>query len=988
MSNDKVVILIDGHSLAYRSYFALERTGMRNSSNMPTWAVYGFFKAFFDLISKVKPDAIAVSFDVSRRTFRTEKYEDYKAHRPPMPDAMREQVHLIRKGIEALNIPIYEQEGFEADDIIGTLATKITEDGHKTMILTGDQDSFQLLDNEQIRVLLPIKGELVEFDRNKVFEKLGVHPEQLTDYKGLCGDSSDNIPGIKGIGEKSAVTLLKEFNTLDNIYDNLEKISKKRLKTLLEEGKDQALLSKDLATICRDMDLKFDFKCCSLEIPDLKEFREFLKDMEFRTFLRQLPDLFKNFVNFEDFDFTVKDDKSEVKQLVLVPFMQSEHAEELPQEQDTSTSEEEPGHYITVDESGQTRFSFTTPVQSDNPIVESLIINDINLLETLITKLNKAPVFAIDLETNSLNVMEASIVGIALSWQDKVTLDVKDNKLKVTKNSFYCNSAYIPVGHKLADQLPLEQIMSRLKPILEGNNKPKILHNAKYDIHVLMNYDIELNNVIFDTMLASYVDDSSERHGLKELAMRKFHYVMEEYTDIAGKGKNQVTLDNVDVDVVAKYASMDSAMTLKLAHYYANKLTSDQQELLYNMEMPLIKILVDMERTGIGLDTAYLKQFSKELSGSIGELEEKIYKLAKYSERFNLNSPKQLGIVLFDHMGIPAGPKTKTKAGFSTSAKVLENLAQKYEIAKLLLEHRQLTKLKTTYVDALPKLVNNKTNKIHTTFNQVVTTTGRLSSSDPNLQNIPIRTEIGNRMRKAFIPGDRENSCLFSADYSQIELRFLADICQEPNLVEAFKANKDIHTDTACRVFGISPDKVTKEMRRQAKAVNFGIIYGQTPFGLSESIGISPKEAKEFISKYFHTYPKVKEYMDLTIQKAHQYGYVTTKFGRKRYLDNDLKSSNRTIKEFAERAAINSPLQGSAADLIKLAMIDLYNKINSLNLKTKMLLQVHDELVLEVPKEELETIKDIAKNSMENVYQLSIPLVVDISTGKDWMEAK
>ncbi|MEW5821580.1 MAG: DNA polymerase I [Cyanobacteriota bacterium] len=988
MSRNKTIILIDGHSLAYRSYFALERTGMRNSNNEPTWAVFGFFKAFFDLISRIKPDAMAISFDVSKHTFRNDKYSEYKANRPPMPDDMREQVKTIRKGIETLNIPIYEQEGYEADDVIGTLCKKISSEGNKVIILTGDQDSFQLLDDDNVRVLLPSKGELIEYNRDRVFEKLGVYPEQIPDYKGLCGDPSDNIPGVKGIGKKGAADLLNQFKSLEDIYINLDKVSKKRIKSLLEEYKDMAIMSKDLARIRRDIELNYDFKCCNLEIPNLDEFIEFLKYMEFRTFLNQLPKLFKDFENFGDFNFSITGTNVTVtKNGTEEEFNDIDKT--IKQDNDSVSIATAVEEKFTVDEiTGQAKLAFVTPIYSVNPIDKNMVLSSILEVENLVKTLKTRPVFSIDLETNSLNVLEAKIVGIAIAWQEDISVSVKNNKLKVIKDSFNCHAAYIPVGHTGDDNIEIDSVLSLLKPVLEDSSIPKILQNAKYDIHVLLNYNVKLNNVIFDTMLASYIDDPSEKHGLKDMAFKKFKIQMTEYEDLCGTGKNQITMDKLEVEKVSGYANMDAAVTFQLAHYFANKFDEEQSKLLYEMELPLINVLVDMERAGIALDIEYLNEMRSELTKLLSNLEDKIYKEANYHQQFNINSPKQLGEILFEHMGIPAKGKTKTKSGYSTSAKVLESLAKKYRIAELILEYRHLSKLKSTYVDALPKLINNKTNRVHTTFNQTVTTTGRLSSSDPNLQNIPIRTEIGNRIRKAFVPGDREKSFLMAADYSQIELRFLADISQEPNLIEAFKQNKDIHADTACKVFGISHDKVTKEMRRQAKAVNFGLVYGQTAYGLSETIGITPKEAKEFIDKYFKTYPKVKEYMETRIVKSHQTGYVITKFGRKRFLMNDLSSKNKTIREFAERAAINSPLQGSAADLIKMAMISLWNQLNSGNYKTKLLLQVHDELVLEVPENEIEEMTVLVKNCMENASILSIPLVADVCIGNNWMEAK
>lgn len=984
MIEKKTIILIDGHSLAYRSYFALERTGMRNSNNEPTWAVFGFFKAFFDLISRMKPDAIAVSFDISKKTFRNEMFPEYKANRPPSPEAMRQQVNTIRRGIKLLNIPVYECEGCEADDVIGTLCQKIVEEGNNVRILTGDQDSFQLIDDDHVRVIYPSKGELHEYDKEKVFEKLGVYPDQLTDYKGLCGDTSDNIPGVKGIGAKGASSLLAEYKTLENLYENIDKITKAKMKSSLQEYKELAFLSKDLATIRRNLDIDFDFTDCHLEIPNLDEFVEFLKEMEFRNFLRQLPSLFQDFENFADFSFSIHGEKVKKQEKTNTNVLEPEAKQ--PEIQ-TSTAILEK---VTIDEvTGQAKLAFVMPAIHTNPVQKALIINKAEDLKELVSTLNKKTVFAIDLETDSLKVLEANIVGIAISWQEKETLQYKNGILISNNEEFMCNSAYIPLGHLFEnDQIPIDDAVAIIKPLLEDTKVSKVLHNAKFDMHILQNYDIKLKNVSMDTMLASYIDDPANKHGLKSLVMQKFQFPMTEYEDLAGKGKNQITLDKVEVEKVAEYANLDSSMTLKLANYYANKLDEKQQDLLYNMEIPLMLVLINMERVGIGLDTAYLKELSVQLALSLEKLEEQIYEVANYPTKFNINSPKQLGDVLFVHMGLPAKGKTKTKTGYSTSASVLESLVKEHSIAGLILEHRHLSKLKSTYIDSLPRLIDNKDHRIHTSFNQAITTTGRLSSSDPNLQNIPIRTELGNSIRKAFVPDREKNNCLVAADYSQIELRFLADLSQEPNLIEAFNNNVDVHSSTACKVFGVSLDNVTKEMRRKAKAVNFGIIYGQTAYGLSEALNITPKEAKIFIEKYFQTYPRVKEYMDSSVQEAHRKGYVVTKFGRKRFFANELSSSNRMIREFAERAAINSPLQGSAADLIKIAMINLDKKLKELKLKSRMLLQVHDELVLEVPKEELEEVKQLVKDCMEKACELSVPLVVDTCVGDNWMEAK
>jgi DNA polymerase-1 len=986
----KTIILIDGHSLAYRSYFALERTGMRNSNNIPTWGVYGFFKAIFDLISKRKPDAIAMSFDVSKKTFRNDMYKEYKAHRPPMPDEMRIQLGLIRQGIESLNIPVYEQEGFEADDVIGTLTKRLSDEGHRVLILTGDQDSFQLIDNENIKVLLPQKGDLIEYDREKVYEKMGVYPEQLVDYKGLRGDSSDNIPGVRGIGEKTAVQLLSEYSSLEEIYENIDKIAKKAVKTKLIEQKDIAFLSKELAQICKDVKLDFDFQCCSLEIPNLDAFVRFLKEMEFRSFLKQLPTLFQSFVNYDSVDINVDGDQITIKFTDDQPVIETKkavsQAEHERAEQDMSpVTASLVQDIFPADESGQGKL-FDISQQEIDPIKETETITTQKQLDDLLQNLEQANYFSIDFETDSLKTMDAKMVGIALAWQPKETMIVKEGRLEVISKDFKCKAVYIPVGHEEGEQLDRTDVLKQLTSLLSDATKAKIFHHAKYDIHILKNYGLDVENIIMDTMLASYVKDSTVRHGLKELAMKKFHLLMEDYTAIAGTGKKQLTFDKLQINQVADYACKDAGITLCLAHRFVQELDETEQKLLYEMEIPLIEILTDMERFGMGLDKEFLGELSEELNNAIKEVEEKIYDQANYPEKFNINSTQQLGRVLFEHMGLPVGQKTKT--GYSTAAGVLEKMAKNYDIAKDILNYRHLTKLKSTYVDALPKLINKKTGRIHTTFNQTGTSTGRLSSSDPNLQNIPIKTEIGNRIRKAFVPSDREEDLLLAADYSQIELRILADLSQEPNLVEAFKENKDIHTDTACKLFDIPESQVTKQQRRIAKAVNFGLIYGQSAYGLSETVDIEPRDAKIFIKKYFENFPKVKEYLDGSIVEAHEKGYAITKFGRKRHFESELKSRQRMVRENAERAAMNAPLQGTAADLIKLAMIDVYHRLKKEKFKARIALQVHDELVLEVPKTELEAVSTLVRESMEEIFALSVPLIVDVSTGANWMEAK
>jgi len=948
----KTLILIDGHALAYRQYFALQRTGMKTADNIPTWAVYGFMKALFDLLRKVKPDAIAVSFDKGRDTFRVKEYPEYKANRQAMPDSLREQLMAITEGVKAFDIPIYEMSGFEADDIIGTIASRAKELGHKTLILTGDQDSFQLVDPERnVTVLIPSKGELVEYDRDKIHEKLGVYPENVIDLKGLQGDSSDNIPGVKGVGEKTAVKLINEYGTIEEIYNHLDDITSKSLKEKLETDHDMAIKSKHLATICREVPIDFDFEHTHMTLPDVDKVTAFMKKYQFNSLLKILPEVLthccmngKEEPKAEGGNGRVEKQMQLNLKAALAKIEQSRIFKVIPQIIDT-----------------EEKFS------------------------EFLQKLGEQEVISFDTETTSIDVFNAKLVGLAFGWNPHIKMaeqEVSMEKEQPENTVTY----YIPVGHTEGLQLNSGYVLDKLKPILENKDVKKVIQNAKYEMHILKGINIELNGVIMDTMLASYVKEPGFKHSLKQQAFIRLGYEMTQIEELIGKGKSQITMAETVIEEAALYACGDAKATIELAGYYSQNLTSEDKNVLYEIEEPLVPVLVDMERDGVSIDCDYLKGLSDELQSNIDKIETKVYEIA--GEKFNLNSPKQVGEILFEKLQIPPKGKVKTKIGYSTSAKVLEALKDDHPIASLLLSHRHYAKLKSTYIDTLPRLVNPKTGRVHTNFNQTITTTGRLSSSDPNLQNIPIRTEIGNRIRAAFVPKDRENAIIMAADYSQIELRLLAHISGDEALLEAFKQGEDIHTATAARVFNVTPNEVTSDMRRAAKTVNFGIIYGQTSFGLSETLKITPGEAKEIIEKYFKTYPKIREYMDKTIELARKNGYVTTLYGRKRYFKEDLHSRIRTIKEFAERAAINSPLQGTAADMIKLAMIKLHHRLKSSDYKSQLILQVHDELVLEVPKNELEEIKQLIIECMELGQPLDVPLVIDIACGPSWLEIK
>jgi len=956
METKKTLILIDGHALAYRMFFALERTGMKTSKKEPTWAIYGFIKAIIDILKKIKPDAIAVSFDMSRKTFRSEEFEDYKAQRAAMPDALRDQMQAIIDSVKAFNIPVYMLENFEADDIIGTIATKAKELGHRSYILTGDQDSFQLIDKEEcIKVLIPYKNELIEYNCEKVYEKLGVYPNQIIDYKALRGDTSDNIPGVKGIGEKTAAKLLGEFQTLDNIYANLDKISSKSVREKLENDKEMAYKSQFLATIKRDVDINFDFERAKLDIPDPIGLQEFFTRYEFYSFLKTMPYILRLF-NSE----IPLDAKAEIEPTT-------------PQQENTQLS------------------LFSMETSNVEPVVQiaqkanfnKALIDTKEKLQEAIEKLKAQKVLGMIFAIDGSDMMCAQIAGIAISYGKN--LDIENNKRLTNISSEPIETIFIPIKQQGKTFFDEQGLLEELKPILENPNIAKITHNAKFVLHTLKNYDICLQNIIFDTMVADYVKDSALKHTLKQQALSYLQYEMKDAEELLGKGKTSKKLSELDIDTIFDYFTADAYALYSLACYHAKTFDDKEANLFYEIEMPLINVLYEMERAGVTINTEYLSKLANTLGNQIIELEEQIYQIA--GEPFNVNSPKQVGEILFEKLEIKPKGKNKTKTGYSTSAEVLEELSYDYEIAKLLLEHRHLSKIKSTYIDALPELISPVDNRIHTTFNQTITTTGRLSSSNPNLQNIPARTAIGNEIRAAFVPKEA-NKVILAADYSQIELRLLAHYSQDPVLLDGFRNNADIHAITAAKIFNVPENEVTKDMRRKAKAVNFGIIYGQSRYGLAETLSITPAEAQEFIDKYFETYPNIRRYMEETICFAQQNNYVETLYGRKRYFSNDLNSSNRNIREFAQRAAINAPLQGTAADLIKLAMINLNKGLKEEQKNARIILQVHDELVLEVPTSEIEDITKLTINAMELNQPLDVPLVVDLNYGPSWKETK
>jgi DNA polymerase I len=989
----KNLILVDGHSLAYRMFFALERTQMHNSQQFPTWGIYGFFKALFELIKDAEPDGMAIAFDMGRVTFRTEMYPEYKAHRKSMPDSLQLQMGKIREGVDLLGIPVFEVPNYEADDLIGTLARQAAEKGVSVTILTGDQDAFQIIDDyAQISVLLPgFKGGLSRYDKQKVYEKLGVYPDQVTDFKGLKGDSSDNIPGVPGIGDKTAAKLLAEYNTLEEILAHAEEVSGNKLRQSLIEYREQALLSKDLATIRYDAPVEFSQDSCHLRIPDIDDFLKFLAEMEFRTILNQSQTLLKPFLahlteSASDHKVSLSNGGGQ-QQLQLVSVAPSNNSEA---------------------EQRSTTLQVTTPFPSEAQIQTLLpayqapfqIVKDKDTLVRFLDKIKQNRVYAIDIETSGLDFLTNTFAGIAMSWtpglaviqqtpQNVLGLSQFPTQIPILKADSkameHVETIYIPLDHRgCDDHLDTVEVLALLKPILEDPDIAQIAHNAKFETKTFRQHGIEIKGLIFDTMVASYVLNPDRRHGLKLLAYDILGHQMQDITQLIGTGKKQIPFTEVTLEDAAPYSACDAHITLELAAKFISQLDEGLTSLLYEVELPLVAVLAEMEYNGVSLDTDYLKMLSRQLEKQLEVLEEEIYEMAGVT--FNLNSPKQVGEVLFDKLQIPARGMTPTKSGYTTNAKVIESLAPDYPIVQKLLDYRQLFKLKSTYIDALPALISEKDHRLHTSFNQTVTATGRLSSSDPNLQNIPIRSELGRSIRQAFVPKDRKQYAILSADYSQIELRLLAHFSEDPNLIEAFVSGEDIHKATAALVFDVPLDQVTKEMRYRAKAINFGIIYGQTAFGLSNVLKIPPKEAAEFIEKYFARYPKVKDFIERIKGEARATGKVKTIAGRVRDLSEGLSSSVKSIREFSERAAFNTPLQGSAADIMKTAMIRLFQALERENLNSKLILQVHDEIVMEVLEAESARIHELVQWAMGLDQPLRVPLEIDISTGPTWME--
>jgi len=991
--NPERLFLLDGMALAYRAYFSFISRPLINSKGENTSAIFGFVNALMKILNDEKPEHIAVVFDTKEPTFRHKMYEPYKATRQKMPEDMATQIDKLKEVVRAFNVPSLELNGYEADDIMGTLARKAEREGIKTFLVTGDKDFMQLI-SPLIKMYKPGKrgNEWEIIDDKKVIEKFGVKPEHVVDVLGLIGDKSDNIPGVPGIGEMTAIPLIKNYGTIENVYKHLDEIKQKGLQQKLKENKDKAIISKELVTIKTDVPIDIDIHQLQAKPYDKLKLTQLFSELEFRSLLKKISETPVQTSTETDFD---------VSTLELTDIQSDEHKYHI--------------------------------IKTEKELL--------NLVEIL----KQSEMFVFDTETTSKNPLEAELVGISFAvkpreaWYVPIKLEFKaesdkqraDSKeQRVGRGEHGTESSELGAErfeHGVEDLfsqvmeptssldggegkhqksvnlqstsanhigLPLSLVLNSISPIFINPAIKKIGQNIKYDMLVLASHGINVEGIYFDTMVANYILRPDGQHNLDALAREHLNYKMISFDELVGTGKDKKNIEDIPAEKISEYSCQDADITFRLFLELKNKLEAQHlYKLCEEVEFPLISVLADMESFGVKLDEKFLKQFSKELEKILNQLIEDIYEHA--GEKFNINSTQQLSKILFEKLKLPGGRKTKT--GFSTDVGVLETLRSKHPIIEKLLEYRQIQKLKTTYVDALPSLTNPKTGRVHTSFNQTITATGRLSSSDPNLQNIPIRTELGSRIRKAFIPSS-DDMLILSADYSQIELRIMAHISGDEGLKQAFMNGEDIHATTASKVFGVKLNEVTKEMRRKAKEVNFGIMYGIGPYGLSTRLEISQTEAKEIITKYFERFPKVNQYIFDTIAKARHDGYVSTLLGRRRYLP-DINSRNQNVRSNAERQAINMPIQGTAADMIKIAMIKINAKLKmkneklkmkneKLNVKNaKMLLQVHDELVFEIAKSQESRIKSLIVEEMKNALPLCVPIEVEVGVGNNWLEA-
>jgi DNA polymerase I len=952
MSAQKRLFLLDAYALIFRGYFAFIKNPRINSKGMDTSAIMGFMNALMDVIKREKPDHLAVAFDKGGSTYRYEMYQEYKANRDETPEAIKIAVPYIQELLKAMHIPIIEVPGFEADDLIGTLAKQAEKEDFKVFMVTPDKDFAQLV-SENIFMYKPARmGNDIEiWGIPEVLEKFEIErPEQVIDYLGMMGDAADNIPGLPGVGEKTAKKLLKEFGSMENLLANTHQL-KGAIKDKIEANADKGILSKKLAAIILDCPVQFNAGDYELSKPDVEKTDKLFQELEFRQMKAQFDKFFGTGKEYDEIDTNGNATSSELLQPAKkAPVKKSNDDQfDLFGFSDEETGEvKSSSHYATLENTEH----FYQSIQGDFA-VKLLMQNLINQTSV-----------CFDTETTGIDALNAELVGMSFSFERG-------------------KAFYIPFPENRDEA---QVLVDKFKPFFENENIEKIGQNVKYDLKILSNYGVQIKGKLFDTMIAHYLINPDMRHNMDVLSETYLKYSPKSIEDLIGKkGKGQKTMREVPLEDIKEYAAEDADVTYQLKQNFSPILDKAETKKLFDeIEIPLIPVLATMELEGINLDVPFLKSMSVEMAAESNALEQKIYETA--GEKFNLASPKQLGDILFDKLKIGGAKQKKTKTGqYATGEEVLSYLANDNEIVRDILEWRQMVKLQSTYIDALPNQVDSKTGRVHTDYMQTVAATGRLSSNNPNLQNIPIRTERGRLIRKAFIARD-ENFTLVSADYSQIELRIIAALSGEENMIKAFQNNEDIHRSTAAKVFNVPLEEVTKEQRSNAKTVNFGIIYGVSAFGLSNQTSLSRKESAELIDAYYATYPKLKSYMSNQVDFARENGYVQTVLGRRRYL-KDINSANMMVKSGAERNAVNAPIQGSAADIIKIAMINIHKKLISENWKSKMLLQVHDELVFDVHNSELEKIKPMIKHEMENAFKMDVPLDVEIGMGKNWLEA-
>jgi DNA polymerase-1 len=962
MSTQKRLYLLDAYALIFRGYFAFIKNPRINSKGMDTSAIMGFMNALMDVIKREKPDHLAVAFDKGGSTYRYEMYQEYKAHRDETPEAIKIAVPYIQELLKAMHIPIIEVAGFEADDLIGTIAKQAEKEDYKVFMVTPDKDFAQLV-SENIFMYKPARmGNDIEiWGIPEVLQKFEIErPEQVIDFLGMMGDAADNIPGLPGVGEKTAKKFLKEYGSMENLLANTHEL-KGAIKDKIEANAELGLLSKKLATILLDCPVQFNAEDFELSKPDVEKTDALFQELEFRQMKAQFDKYFGTGKEYDEIDTNGNDNSNDKNQIQKKTVAKKSNEDQFDL---FGFSDEESGEV-------KTNSNYATLENTNHNY--TIIQGDLGTKLFLQNLLNQTSV-CFDTETTGIDALNAELVGMSFSWQKG-------------------EAFYVPFPE---NQKEAQILVDKFKPFFESETIEKVGQNIKYDLKILSNYGVQIKGKLFDTMIAHYLINPDMRHNMDVLSETYLKYSPKSIEDLIGKkGKNtssvraklsgQKSMRDVALEEIKEYAAEDADVTFQLKQNFSPILDKAETKKLFDeIEIPLIPVLAAMELEGINLDVPFLKEMSVEMAKESSELEQKIYETA--GEKFNLASPKQLGEVLFDKMKIGGAKQKKTKTGqYATGEEVLSYLANEHQIVKDILDWRQMVKLQSTYIDALPNQVDKKTRRVHTDYMQTVAATGRLSSNNPNLQNIPIRTERGRLIRKAFIARD-ENYTLVSADYSQIELRIIAALSGEENMIKAFQNNEDIHRSTAAKVFNVPLEEVTKEQRSNAKTVNFGIIYGVSAFGLSNQTSLSRKESAELIDAYYATYPKLKSYMSNQVDFARENGYVQTVLGRRRYL-KDINSANMMVKSGAERNAVNAPIQGSAADIIKIAMINIHKKLTSENWKSKMLLQVHDELVFDVHNSELEKIKPMIKHEMENAFKMDVPLDVEIGVGKNWLEA-